>query len=222
MFFYFGKAHKVIKSAHLNGQKCPNCQGTGTHMAVVASYFHLWFIPLISLKKQIQIHCTGCQYVADPMEISDEFDELATSLKSKVRTPFYLHFGAILILLSVGYCTFQSNTVSDEYIQAIENPEVNHIYTLYNEDSDDENKYSLWKVVRLSTDSTYVQANAYLYRVRPHSFASEDGFYPGEIAVHKADLIEMLYAGKIDHIRYELGFGTGFNRTLSMSVEPDQ
>ncbi len=218
-FFHFGASHKVLKTVPFKGQNCPNCHGTGVHIVVVASYFYLWFIPIFPLRKKILIKCTGCQYIAEPQEISDEFEEASYQLKSKVRTPFYLYFGILVIILLTGFCTVQQHSVSDEYIETIKHPEVNDIYTLYDEKAEGEGKYYLWKVVRTNRDITYVLSNGFYYTSRPIKLAEEDGFYQEEIPLHKNELLQKLEAGEITHIRYGQGFGTGFNKVLE---RPDQ
>lgn len=217
---HFGTASKTLKSTAFPGNKCANCHSKTTQLHVVSTYFHIYFIPVIPIRKELKISCTSCSYVADPQEVSDDFLDISRNLKAKVRSPIYMYFGILCLSLLIGYCSWQNAGIPNEYIDMVNKPAVNDIYTTHNADVRDGYPYSLWKVVDVNGNSISIVSNVLYYSRPPQKFRPDDGFRKSSFVYHKDSIMALLFSEHITSMQRGLGFGTGFNRSIEMQ-DPD-
>lgn len=99
MLIFFGTRSTKIKSAEIRGgTECPNCKSMDSFEAsTFAKYFHIFWIPFISLGKKTIVECSNCkktyfkyqlpENVRRAIQQSDRFDP--------PKSPRWHNFGAI-------------------------------------------------------------------------------------------------------------------------------
>ena len=212
--FVYGWNGRVIKEAPFKGQKCVSCQNETTHIVITSQYAHVFWIPMFPYKKKLSIVCTHCGYEAEPSEVSDEVRAMAKQLKSSVRTPWYLYFGLIAIVVLIGVFQIQGIFDGRKDKEMLENPQVNDVYHLFNPDEPTTYKYSFLKVTQVVGDSVHVAPNSFGYDGRVYQLDYQDGFYDIYYSYHKSELLNLFQEDKIIDISREYTNGTGFNREL--------
>ncbi len=210
----YGWNSKSLKEAPFNGHQCTNCGHESTHIVVYGSYFHIFWIPLFPYRKSLKIICDNCQHASKPKEVSEEVRSLAKQLKSKVNFPLYMFSGIGVIILLIAYFTIQGNIDNKAYAEYLEQPQVDDIYHLYNDEEISEYKYYLWKVVDVNGDSVNVSPNSFQYNYKPTKLEPNDGFYDVYITFHKHQLQEFLETDLIRKVQRGFESGKGFDREL--------
>jgi hypothetical protein len=210
----YGWKTKTLKEAPFNGEACANCKGTERFIVVTASYAHIFWIPLFSYKKKLQIACKTCDHLASSKEISTEFKMLVKQLKAKVRIPWYFYSGLILFVLLIGLFKYQSIQQNAEYKSFLEAPLKDDIITLYDSKEPSSFKYYLWKVIDTEFDTIRISPNSFQYDRIPSKLDVEDGFYDFYYSFHKSYLIELFEDKSIKKVQRGIGFGNSFSREI--------
>lgn len=214
----YGWNSKLLKEAPFNGHQCTSCGSQSAHIVVIASYFHIFWIPLFPYKKILRIICDDCQHNNKPKEVSEEVKVLAKQLKSKVKFPIYMFSGVGIIALLISYFTVQGFIENKDFEKYLNEPQANDIYHLYNSDEETEYKYYLWKVVDVNEDSVNVSPNSFQYNYKPTELESKDGFYDIYYTVHKNQLKELFETNVIRKVQRGFEPGKGFEREIIYEI----
>lgn len=215
----YGWNSKVLKESPFPGQKCIACNAEDTHVIVSASYAHIFWIPLFPYKKQLTIVCGNCGMNTKPKEVSPEVKQIADQLKSSVRIPVYMFSGSGLIALLIGIFAV-IGFMDDKKIQGYLNePQINDIYYLYNDEETSDYKFYLWKVIDVREDSIDVSPNTFHYNHKPTRLEPEDGFYNYYYTVHKTRFSELFDENVVRHVMRGFDSGAGFERKIEYTEE---
>ena len=149
----YGYRTKALKTIPAAGQKCPNCNASGTiQFTLYQRYAHAYWIPLIPLGKFVGSYCTQCKQVLEGKEMPEMMRSYAQPDRFQVGTPLYTYSGLALIVLiglGVGYKVMDDKKQEKAYIQA---PQSGDVY----EYKQGNGKYSYYKVARVVGSNVYV------------------------------------------------------------------
>lgn len=218
MIIYGWKSTDLKKSPEL-GEACVKCGKHTTQVAVTASYFHVFWIPVFPYRKTYEVDCSSCNYIARPNELPEKARRSAKSLKRSVRAPLYMYSGIILIILAIAYVSYNIKATEQQYLDYIDNPQANDIYHLYKEDEPTEYKYSLWKVTEVAGDTVYVSPNSFQYNFIPSKLEDEDGFFDVQYIMNKSDVRDLFEEDVIRQVDRGFKAGSGFERQIEYTGE---
>lgn len=219
----YGWNSKVLKESPFPGQKCISCGAEDTHVVVTGSYAHIFWIPLFPYKKSLTIVCGNCGLDSKPKQVSPEVTQFAKKLKSTVRFPLYMFAGSGIVALLIGIFAvigFIDNQKIEGYLNE---PHVNDIYYLYNEEETSEYKFYLWKVIDVKGDSIDVSPNTFHYNYHPTRLEPEDGFFNYYYTVHKSRIKTLFDEDMLRKVMRGFESGAGFEREIEFTeeIEPD-
>ncbi|MCE7992243.1 MAG: hypothetical protein HEP71_09695 [Roseivirga sp.] len=203
----------------LSRSKCISCNVENTHVVVSASYAHIFWVPLFPYKKKLTIVCANCGMDTKPKEVSLEVKQMADQLKSSVRIPFYMFSGTGIIALLIGIFAV-IGFMDDKKIEGyLDEPQVNDIYYLYDDEETSEYKFYLGKVIDVRADSVDIQPNTFHYNYKSTRLEPEDGFYGFYYTVHKSRFSELFDENVIRHVMRGFDSGAGFEREIEYTEE---
>lgn len=210
----FGTNSKNLKQAPLESYECPNCKTKNSVLAIIADYFHLFWIPVFPYKKTTHIVCTECEFSQTETKLAPELKDKIKQLKTSVPLPKYMFLGSVLLIAAAGllyYFSLQSAKREQEYLV---NPQIGDVYIL--KDMEEQSMYNhyLLKVVDLSDDSLYVTFNSYSYNGVINKLDPEDGFYDVFYAMHKSELEDYDTSGELRKIIRDYRSYAGFDNVL--------
>ena len=216
----YGTGSKVLKEATLENVKCSNCDHNRSIVTIIQKYFDLFWIPTFPIGKSIFLTCENCQNVRIEKQFPDEFKQTSKQLKSSVSTPFYTFSGLFLILMIIGYFSYdryQADQIVDDYLHS---PQKGDVYALYDENEPTEYKYYFFKVTGVEGDSIFFTANDYGYDGMTQKLDPKDGFYNTiEYAIHKEEVYELQNSGELKTIYRDYDEASGFNRTIDIEFD---
>lgn len=93
----FGTNKVNIKQAPLTSYPCPNCDQKRSVLAIIASYFSLYFIPVFPYKKVAKIVCLHCRYTQEEEHMVLELKEKVLEMKASIKSPWWMYIGLILV-----------------------------------------------------------------------------------------------------------------------------
>ncbi len=209
MFFIKGTRTVRIKSYAVNHRQCDNCKDFDLTVNIYGSYYHVWFIPIVSIGvKSTKIYCHNCSSFV-------RIDSLAKEYEAKARTPFYLYTGVILAGLTILSAVGLSLWGSHERAGYVAKPQPGDVYLVKNKPPESETYYFL-KVIRVSGDSVITYSNHGSYSTSPSQLAPEDYFSTShEIVYTKQQVAEMYDKDFIVTIFRDYGSSAGFGRLSS-------
>jgi hypothetical protein len=210
----YGWNSKTLKEAPFTGHQCASCGNESTHILVIGSYAHIFWIPIFPYRKYLRIVCDNCQLENKPKEVSENVRALAKQLKSKVRFPIYMFSGIGVIALLVAYFTIQGFMDNRNFEKYLNEPQANDIYHLYNSEEETDYKYYLWKVIDVNGDSVNISPNSFQYNYKPTRLETKDGFYDVFYTFHKDQLKEFFETDVIREIQRGFEPGNGFEREV--------
>lgn len=217
----YGWNSKVLKESPFPGQKCTSCEAEDSYVVVTGSYAHIFWIPLFPYRKKLTIVCGNCGLDTKPKQVSPEVKQFAKKLKSTVRFPLYMFSGSGLVAILIGIFAiigFIDNKKIEGYLNE---PQVNDIYYLYNDEEISEYKYYLWKVTEVAGDSIYVSPNSFQYNYIPSRLEDEDGFFDVQFIMNKSDVMNLFEEDVIRQVDRGFKDGSGFERQIEYTGEPE-
>lgn len=217
----YGWRTKDIKKSAPFGESCKECSSHKTSIVGHAKYFHLFWIPMFPYKKTLEVLCDNCNYLGTPAGLDGRSLEIYKSTKSKVRSPFYMYSGTILIIAAFIYFYMHSADRENQYAEYMQNPQKDDILLIHIPNDTSDYSYSFLKITRIAGDTVWGSRNAYTYNEYLFKLDSMDGFYERiEGAYLKAQLIRMFEDEEI--IKVQRGLGSprqGFHQTLRGSFK---
>ncbi len=132
MFFY-GVKSKPIKKGMLTNIHCDCCEEVSEmEYSFLQKYFHLYWIPLIPLKKKTEVRCENCGYIYENKESTKDIDTKLNRVKDRypIRTPIWAFSGIIILTLFFCWAFWQSDRHSEIEGDYIKKPKKGDVYFL--------------------------------------------------------------------------------------------
>lgn len=217
----YGWKTKDIKKSVTFGEGCKECGSQKTHIVGYSKYFHLFWIPMFPYKKTLEILCDNCNYLGTPDGFKGRSHDIYKSKKSKVKSPFYMYSGTILILAAITYFYIHSDDLKNQYAEYIQDPQKDDILLIHIPNDTSSYSYSFLKITRIAGDSVWASRNAYSYNGYLFELDSMDGFYERIEGLYlKTRLVQMFEDEEI--VKVQRGLGSprqGFHQTLRGSFK---
>ena len=210
----YGWNSRNIKQAELDAYQCPGCGEKKSVIAILAHYFHIFWIPLFPFKKSAQIVCGHCQLNTEEKTMTDQMKGTIKQLKSTVNMPKSLFSGLILLFAAVAFFSFrgiQNSQLEESYIK---DPQVGDVYLL--KDPEESSRYNLYfmKIDHIEGDSLWVLYNSYNYNGMVTELDPRDGFYDLIYTMHKSALDHYQQSGDLKKIIRDYSASAGFDRVI--------
>lgn len=97
MIVFLGKRVQILKMYEDSFSKCEFCDHKPVNYIVKQKYFHLYYIPVFPITKQVDKYCEKCTMLSENI-----FGEMPTEYYNQTKTPFYMYswiiIGFILII----------------------------------------------------------------------------------------------------------------------------
>jgi hypothetical protein len=118
----FGLRSKSLGGARIPA-RCSFCLQEGVALGAEQRYFHLYWIPVFPLPKQLVSVCGHCQKVTEEKAFDANVKMHSDQLRVTLRTPFYLWVGALLIASFVAFAVYEGReraAVTDAQASGVE------------------------------------------------------------------------------------------------------
>jgi len=106
MLIFFGFRSTKIGQQNISGQTvCPHCESQNSFIATVfGTYFHIFWIPIISTGKTITVECSHCKKTYNKKDLPSELKNAVsrTVERSKIPKTIWHNLGCFIILGIVG------------------------------------------------------------------------------------------------------------------------
>ena len=158
MIFFGTSSAQQLSSKKIEGSKCFKCgESEEIYTSVYTQYFHIWWIPFISLGKKGIAHCESCESTFKGKQMSSRIQDQIQDEKSKITIPIWHFIGVGLVCLLIASVIVFESINSKENAQFIKAPQAGDVYEYKTEDG----HYTLFKVDAVDTDSIYFIVNSY-------------------------------------------------------------
>jgi hypothetical protein len=99
----------------LTGYTCEKCQKEGNvHMSILAKYFHILWIPTLSLGKEASTKCFSCGNENEHESLSPELKERFKIIKVGYKAPWYHWSFSVILIVLIGISFIFSATGNSE------------------------------------------------------------------------------------------------------------
>lgn len=205
MLFIYGVRDKKLKTYSDREFLCENCNSPKFDYIVRQKYFHLFLIPIVPVDKYAGIHCNDCGFTRKEI-----YSKNGSAYIKKTRTPVYMYSWLILIGLLIAYGITNSSVVSSKEKEYIKNPVEGDVYSIKFKDDNNQDAYTLIKIINVSNDSVYFfQCNVYYSQIMS-SLKTNEYFVTDTFASSKAEIANMYNEGTITRIYRNYDASTGF------------
>jgi hypothetical protein len=206
MFIIKGKRKIRIKICTDHEHACPHCGNFDLSVGVFAEYYHAFFIPFSPIgEKTIKILCNSC---------SESFrsDSLQKEYATKMKAPFYLYSGMIIVVCFFLAIIIFVNNADKEKARIVAHPQVGDVYLLKN-DSGAAAAYYFIRIARLNDDSIIAYHSNLQYNQSRVQFSQAEYFVADdEMVLTQPQLKAMMKNGMVDAANRGYGSDEGFNR----------
>lgn len=170
----FGTRTKFLTSL-ATAQDCGYCHSGKLNLAYTIRYFHIFWIPMFPLGRQLMTQCPHCKQMLTEREIHPQTKANLFGQNISVKTPLKYYFGLILIgtlILLVALIK-----TMDKKGRYIDQPQVGDVYQVKGVGNN--NLFTLWKVTAVEPDSVVLAVHQ-------------------QSKIAKADINEKAVFGKLD------------------------
>ena len=145
----FGTRTKTLKPKEILSYDCENCNSRGTvTFSFLASYFHIFWIPIFPTSKKGISQCSHCKQVRYPNEMSPRMKQDYATASANAKRPILHYFG--LFVIGLLFCliifTVYKNSVNETKYLA--NPQVDDLYKI-----EKNGTYTLYKISEVKGDT---------------------------------------------------------------------
>ena len=217
----YGWNSKNIKQAPLGETyECPDCHQKQSVLAIFASYFHIFWIPLFPYRKQAQVICMNCERAEKDKHLEDDMKQKVKQLKGAVKTPWWMFSGLGIILLLVTFSFISEFFDGQERTSMVSSPEVGDVYVIHDPTETSEYDHYLMKVLTVADDSLFVTVTSYSYNGVVDQLDSKDGFYDISFGIHRDEIAGYDASGELKKIYRDYTSIAGFDRVIEYEI-PD-
>lgn len=192
MFFY-GIKSTSIKTGILSNIHCDYCdEESEMEYDFKQKYFHLYWIPLIPLKKKTEVCCTKCWHAFETKEFTNEIHKKLNRAKDKypIRTPLWSFTGIFIITLFFCWAFWQSGRHDVEEADYVKNPKKGDVYLVDSASM----KYSTFRIDKVDPENVYYTLNdTTVSKYTKVFFINADRYYTDRKGVLSRRKIEQLY-----------------------------
>lgn len=109
-----GTKSQKLGTVMVAGFSCPECKkSNSTEIIISAEYFHVMWIPAISLGKKASSQCT-CKFKIEGEKFPEALKEVYSRNKSSYKTPWYHWTLSVILFLLIGI-SFLFNVTGNSY-----------------------------------------------------------------------------------------------------------
>jgi hypothetical protein len=157
MFFLYGLRSTKGKPIEAK-EVCPSCGKEHTvYVYPYYEYFHIFWIPIFPVSKQIVVACVSCDKVFNVNK-----KDLNKDIKSQMKTPKWHFIGLVFMLIFFSYIVYWLSSGQKEAVANmsyyIENPQVGDVYEVQS----GYEEYTLMKVAAVKNDTIFLRRNKYV------------------------------------------------------------
>jgi hypothetical protein len=216
----YGWNARNIKQAPLETYECPHCQQKQSVLVIFAKYIHIFWIPLFPFKKTAVVVCSNCKHETEEKAITLGSTATIKQLKAAVPIPKYLFSGLALIIIAIGYFTYQGMQDDKRDQSYIDNPQAGDVYLIKSDEALNEYNHYLLKVRDVDGDSLWVSYSSYYYNGIVTQLDPNDGFYNIMYPMHKDGIKDYNKSGALKKVMRDYNSAAGFDREIEF-VESD-
>jgi hypothetical protein len=124
-------------------------------------YFHLYFIPVIPLKKKASVCCENCGHLYEGKEITNTIDTKLNRVKDRypIRTPLWAFSGIIIITLFFCWAFWQSGRHDLAEGDYIRNPKKGDVYWTESHPKEYTTIYTTLRIDKVDKNNVYFTHN---------------------------------------------------------------
>jgi hypothetical protein len=194
MIFIYGKRKHVLKEFTDQQIVCGSCGNQFGNVRVCQSYYHLFFIPIVSASAIfIENTCLNCH---------STYEAFTSKYSSGVIKPLRFYSVPILISALILALIFGNIMTQKKKAKYVENPKVGDVY-LIRDDRETPKKYYFYKIADVNNDLDVIEIihSAYQYKVFVSKMDHKDYFTRADqILFTKNELKKMLQDGFINSV----------------------
>jgi hypothetical protein len=159
---FFGTKFKSIKKGKLTNIICEYCEEEcEVEYNFQQKYFHLYFIPVIPLKKKTVVCCENCGYLYEHKELPKEINVKLNRVKERypIRTPIWSFSGVIILTVLVTWAIWQSGRHEVDENNYIRNPKKGDVYWVEYHPKEYTTIYTTLRVDKVDKENIYFTYN---------------------------------------------------------------
>lgn len=189
---FLGTKEKEIKRGKLTNVICNECKENVSMTYIIESkYFHLYWIPLLSYKKNTLVGCNECETVFEKKQFSENIkNKLQRENELKpARSPIWMFSGLIVLTFLIPLALFQSSRAEVKRVNFVDNPKVGDVYFLNCLPSN----YTTMKIAAIEKDSIHFIANdTSVTKFKKVFYINEDKYYTDKIKSYSKSQVKDL------------------------------
>lgn len=98
MIFFFGTRNTTILTEYIRNLTCIHCNNENTiYVAVISSHFHVFWIPIFPVSKNVYTVCQHCQQTFVEPKMPDTYRAAVRGYRMVAKAPVWQYFGLIVI-----------------------------------------------------------------------------------------------------------------------------
>ena len=167
MIVFYGTKGKVIAGPQKQGVACSSCGNATQNTFGVLRYFHIFWIPLFPIKREVGTECPQCKQTIVGKEVSDT---VRNSVKEAVFTTgkvLPMFTGLVILAIIFGYAGYLGTQQSKKEAAYLASPAVNDYYIVkfgeFFKYDDNKYPYGILKVTNISGGTMEVLVSNYAY-----------------------------------------------------------
>ena len=189
---FFGVKSKSIKKGMLNNILCDYCEEiSDMEYNFLQKYFHLYWIPLIPLKKKTEVCCENCYHIYEDKEISKDINLKLNRVKDRypIRTPIWAFSGIIILTLFFSWAFWQSDRHDVIEADYIKEPKKGDVFFL-----DFGPEYTTLRIDKVDKINVYYTLNdTSVSKYTKVFFINNDKYYTNKKGIYTRQKIQDLY-----------------------------
>lgn len=190
--FVYGDHTTHIGTEPLPYEKCPACGNEDSMtIAILSTYYHLFWVPLFPFRKYGAAHCTNCDTAIGKSNMSESLARSYETARYKIKFPWWNFLGPILIvfffILSASYKEVRTQ-IDYKYLN---NPKKGDVYIISNLG------FSLSKVISIQEDNVVLVSSNRTVYFKKNIYQLYDADFKNPIIYTKAKLLDMYEKGML-------------------------
>jgi len=124
-------------------------------------YFHLYWVPMIPLKKKTEVRCKNCGHTYEGKELTKDITVKLNRVKERypIRTPLWAFSGLIILTLFFCWAFWQSGRHDVTEADYIKDPKKGDVYFMESKPSEYTTEYTTMRIDKVDKDQVYFTYN---------------------------------------------------------------
>jgi len=128
----FGTRSTNLKNGQIINADCPMCKTqTSMRYSIFGKYAHVYYIPLVPVKKITVAECNTCKTTFEYIVLPDATRRKLDFEKEKqgVKIPYWMYSGLLIIAGLVSFGFYESKKAEANTAEYVKNPKVGDVYS---------------------------------------------------------------------------------------------